>query len=202
MKYNTFSEVPSTSVVGAQKDLGDKLLNGTILFEEFTAFLKMSRVKRHKIFGFSSILDFTIGDVFQHKNQTLTLMYFSDKFKKRFFKPNKEKVITIPNSMSTLEEYVLPKNMDNDTIQKNTASIPLDTDTFWIVLYCLIIEPKLGKELLSYELRKDKVYIMQVQVGTIVHAFVVRWYRDKWDLDASSFDDGYDWLEGYVFLSL
>jgi hypothetical protein len=160
----------------------------------------MSEIKLKEIFGITlSEETFTVGEVFQHRNKSLIPQYFGDNFKSWMWTPAQGKTLTVPSSMNSPKEYVLPKKMNDTAIQKANGSASVDEDTFWTILYCLIIKPELGKELLNYELRKDKVYIIHVRVGGRVIAFRVYWDDDGWYLDADSFDDG-DWDEDVVFL--
>ncbi len=201
MKYNTFDQVPASALAGATTDLLQELRNGNILFEELTGFLKMDSKKRKETFGiFLAEETFAVGEVFQHRNKSLIPQYLGDNFKSLMWAPAQGKTLTVPSSMNSPKEYVLPKNMNDMAIQKANGSAFVDEDTFWVILYCLIIKPELGKELLNYELRKDKVYIIHVRVGDRVVAFGVRWGDDEWCLGAYSFD-GAGWNEGSVFLS-
>lgn len=146
-------------------------------------------------------ITFTVGSVFIESDLSLTSMCFDDNFRKRFYEPQKEKPITIPTGMFKLKEYVLPKTMWDNAIQKNTSSIPLNIDTCWVILYCLIINPTLGKELLGYQLIKNKPYLMHVEIDKTVYAFRFGFHNTKWTFFLYPLEYGDDdWPTGVVFL--
>lgn len=151
-------------------------------------------------------ITFIVGDVFQDRNKNLTPLYFGDNFKKWFFEPNKDKMITI-TSISKLKLYVLPRNMSDGIIQKNLQSTPMDMDTFWTVVYCLIVNPKFCKELLGEELSRDNRYVMHVQIDNVVYAFNFLWDVREWGLFAAIFNDNLEddadgWHKDRVYLYL
>jgi hypothetical protein len=143
---------------------------------------------------------FRIGAVFGHRVSGLVPQYHGKSFKD-FLKPSKNKIITIPLSMSKLVDYVLPKNMNDTEIQNATKSTPMDEDIFWAVLYLLIIEPELGKQLLGYELTESYFYIFHViMVNGNVRTVRVH-LRGEWLCFALAFDDeGIPWSQGCVFV--
>jgi hypothetical protein len=147
---------------------------------------------------------FTVGSVFQHRKKSLTPFYFGDNFKNWIFEPNKEKTITIPDGMSPIKQYLLPGTINDTGIQKNTASKPMQTDTFWTILYCLFIDPTLGRELLNYEVAKDDVYIMHVNDGCVVRTLFISfsWSGGEWVLVAGPFDFKDNWSKNIIFLWL
>lgn len=196
-----FNAVSAEKLAGLQIDLLQKMRNDKISVEELELFLNMSQTKRRKIFGLSELETFRIGDVFGHRVSGLVPQYQGDNFKNWLFVPSQNKTITVPTTLSKLTDYVLPKNMTDTEIQNMTKSIPMDEDTFWTVLYLLIIKPELGKELLGYELDKSKYYIFHVTMadGT-VRAVYVRWSGDEWDCYAYAFDYGSAWYQGCVFV--
>ena len=199
-------------VLGLQKDFSAKIStaldkNDQQFFDTLEAMLKASYQQRvefiEKVLGKRSGEEsFVIGQVFQHRNQSLVPQYFGDNFKTWLWEPAKEKVVQINAfGKNNLKEYVLPKNMNDTAIQNATNSTPMGEDAFWAILYLLVINLKLGKKILKYELRKDKFYVFHVKLtsGKVVAVFV-RWDDDEWDLNANDFDRITPWLEGDVFL--
>jgi len=91
--------------------------------------------------------------------------------------------------------------MNDTAIQKASSSTPMGENQFWAMLYLFIIESKLGKKILKYELQKDKVYIFHVKLtsGKVV-AVSVYWIGDEWYFDANEFVYYDLWNEGNVFL--
>lgn len=197
----TFNAVTAEKLAGLQIDLLQKLRNNKISIEELELFLNMKQADRRKVFGLPAMSSFRIGDVFGHRNSSMVPQYHGDNFKSWFWAPNQNRTITIPSNMPKLVDYTLPKNMNDTGIQNATKSTPMDEDTFWVVLYLLIIKPELGKELLGYELTKSNYYIFHVKMsdGT-VRAVNVGWDDVEWYCYASSFDRGYDWRQGLVFV--
>lgn len=191
---------PDYKLAGLQVDLLQKIRNNKISMQELEMFINMNPGKRREFFGITLPEEtFTVGEVFQHRNKSLIPQYFGDNFKSWMWTPAQGKTLTVPSSMNSPKEYVLPKNMNDTAIQKANGSASVDEDTFWAILYCLIIKPELGKELLNYELRKDKVYIIHVRVGDNVIAFYVYWGGGEWNLVARSFGSN-DWSKDIVFL--
>lgn len=97
----------------------------------------------------------------------------------------------LKNGMSSalLSEYVLPKDMQDSEIQKQTKSNPIPVEIFASVLqnFCKTAD-------------KSKCYIFHVQTPKEVVAVRVLWSGDEWDLDALDFDDDNPWFLGDVFL--
>lgn len=145
---------------------------------------------------------FIVGVVFQHRNSACIPQWFSDNFRDMVWKPSKERTIKIDRTSRKVNEYRLPKNMNDSTIQKNAKSTPMSIEEYWLVRYLFIINPELGKQVLEYELSKSNYYIMHVRLddGSVV-AVGLRWGGDEWDSDAGRFDDDGDWVEGRIFLS-
>lgn len=150
----------------------------------------------------SSVKTFVVGQVFQHRAKGLVPQYFWDNFKNLLWSPAQTKVVSINAfGKNNLKEYVLPKNMDDTTIQNNASFTPMKEDQFWAMMYLLIVKPKLGKKILKYVLRKDKAYIFHVKLasGKVV-AVGVYWDGGEWSFDAVDFDCVGLWNRGSVFL--
>lgn len=199
-------------VFGLQEDYGKKAHiamnnNDEQFFDALEAFLKANYQQKEAFIEEvlkrkSSVASFTVGEVFQHRTEGLVPQYFGDNFKNWLLIPAQAKVISIGAfGKNNLKEYVLPKNMNDTAIQNANSSTPMEENQFWAMLYLLIVNPKLGKKILKYELRKDKVYIFHVKLasGKVV-AVSVHWSDDKWHFYAGVFDYGVWWFEGNVFL--
>jgi len=210
---NTKIGVDPNRVFGLQKDCSEKAHiayknNDEQYFDALEALLKANYLQKEEFIEKvlrkkSGEKTFVVGEVFQHKNKNLTPQYFGDNFKSWLWVSAQTRTVSISAfGKNNLKEYVLPKNMNDTAIQNANNSTPMKEDQFWAMLYLLIIDPKLGKKILKYELRKDKIYIFHVKLSSgIVVAVRVRWGGDEWGLDADDFDYGYPWCEGYVFLS-
>jgi hypothetical protein len=132
-----------------------------------------------------TIGSFIVGIVFQHRNSVCVPQWFSENFREWLWKRYKERTITIDLTPRKLNEYCLPKNMNDSTIQKNAKSTPMSIEEYWLIRYLLIANPELGKQLLGYELKKDgPVYIMHLNFddGTVV-ATNFYWDIDEWNSD-------------------
>lgn len=199
-------------VFGLQKDYGEKAhiamkKNDEQFFDCFEAFLRADYNQKtefiEKVLGKKSgEQSFIVGQVFQHRNSGLVPQYFGDNFKSWLWEPALMKVVSINSfGKNILKEYVLPKNMNDTAIQQANISTPMEEDQFWVMLYLIVINPKLGKKILKYELRKDKVYIFHVKLasGKVV-AVDVYWYGGEWRLDAVDFGRVAWWRGGCVFL--
>jgi hypothetical protein len=181
--------------------------NDEHFFLALEAFLKADYQQKseliEKVLGrkFGEEKSFVVGEVFQHRNSNLIPQYFGDSFRAKVWEPSKSKRVSI-NAFgnNTLKEYILPKDMNDTGIQGVTKSSPIEDDQFWAMLYLLIIDPKLGKKILKYELRKDKVYVFHVRLASGgVFAVNLSWYGVEWNLGARVF--GYDfWSTDFVFL--
>ncbi len=149
-----------------------------------------------------SMESFIVGQVFQHGNKDLVPQWFGDNFKSWLWTSAQEKTISINVfGNNILKEYILPKNMNDTAIKNASKSSSMTENQFWVMLYLLIINPKLGKRILKYELRKDKVYICHVKLSSGVSVAVdLYWFDDEWRLYAYDFDYGNDWYGGCVFL--
>lgn len=111
-------------------------------------------------------ISFKVSEVFGHRVPGLVLQDMGEDYRYLIFTPNQHMVLTIPKSMPKLVDYKLSKNMNDYVIQKETNSTPMDEKTFFLVKYCLIIEPERGKELLGYELKKDGTwYLLQINLA-------------------------------------
>ncbi|MCX6755219.1 MAG: hypothetical protein NT068_01590 [Candidatus Nomurabacteria bacterium] len=199
-------------VSGLQKDYSAKAHSAVQkkdeqFFDAMEAFLKADYSQKAKfieeVLGKKTGESFVVGQVFQHRNKDLVPQYFGDNFKNWMWAPAQSRTIVVDVFRGvTPKEYILPKNMNDTAIQNANTSVPMEEDTFWAMHYLLIINPKLGKKILKYELRKDRYYICHVKLasGKVV-AVNVYWDDDGWYCYANVFDY-YTWNEGYVFLSL
>jgi hypothetical protein len=199
-------------VFGLQKDYGVKAhiaMNNSDeqFFDAFEAFLRADYQQKESLIEAvlgkkSRQKSFKVGEVFQHRNKKLIPQYFGDNFRNWVWTPAQGKTVSVGAfGKNILKDYVLPKNMNDTAIQNEAGSTPMKEDQFWAMLYLLIIDPKLGKKILKYELRKDKVYIFHVKLasGKVV-AVVLRWDDGVWNLFAHGFDIVHPWDEGRVFL--
>lgn len=205
--------VDPNRVFGLQKDYGVKAHiamnnNDEQFFDCFEAFLKADYNQKsefiEKVLGKKSgEQSFVVGEVFHHRNKALVPQYFRHSFRNWLWFPAETKVVSINAfGRNILKEYVLPKNMNDTTIQSEANSTPTGEDQFWAMLYLLIINPKLGKKILKYELRKDKVYIFHVKPasGGKVIVVSVEWCGDEWSFNAGDFDYIDCWYKDNVFL--
>lgn len=150
----------------------------------------------------SKTITFIVGEVFKHRNKDCVPQYHGTNFQNWMWTLAKEKVVAISAfGKNNLKEYVLSRNMNDTTIQSNANSTPISEDQFWAILYLLIINQKLGKKFLKYELRKDKVYIFHVKLasGKVV-AVDVFWAGGEWVVNARGFAYGGLRDGGNVFL--
>jgi len=200
-------------VFGLQKDYSEKAYiainnNDEQFFNCLEAFLKANYQQKETFIEEvlkrkSSMGNFIVGKVFRHTAEGFITQYFGDNFKNWLWRPSQAKTVSINAfGLNYLKEYVLPKNMNDTAIQNAVSLTPLmEEDQFWAVLYLLIINPKLGKKILKYELRKDKVYVFHVKLasGKVV-AVSVGWSDDGWSLCASNLDSDDWWYGVNVFL--
>lgn len=205
--------VDPNRVFGLQKDYSAKAhtavqKNDEQFFDGLEALLKADYSQKAKfieeVLGKKSGESFVVGQVFQHRNKDLVPQYHGDNFKNWLWAPAQSKTIAVDVFRGrAIEEYVLPKSMNDTAIQNVNASVPMEEDTFWAMLYLFIINPKLGKKILKCELRKDKWYICHVKLasGKVV-AVSVCWDGDEWGCGASEFGCDYPWSGGDVFFSL
>ena len=204
--------VDPSRVFGLQKDYGEKAHtamnnNDEQFFDCFEAFLKADYIQKsgfiEKVLGKKSGEQiFVVGKVFQHRTEGLVPQYFGNNFKSWLWESARMRTVSINAfGKNNLKEYVLPKNMNDTAIQNANSSVPMEEDQFWAMLYLFIINPKLGKKILKYELRKDKVYIFHVKLasGKVVAVYVF-WHDDEWYVHANDFDYGDWWREGCVLL--
>lgn len=205
--------VDPEKVSGLQKDYSAKAHSAVQkkdeqFFDAMEALLKADYSQKAKfikdVLGKKSGESFVVGKVFQHRNKDLVPQYHGDNFKSWIWAPAQSKTVAVDVfGGRALREYGLPKNMNDTAIQNANTSVPMEEDTFLAMLYLLTINPKLGKKILKYELRKDKVYIFHVKLasGKVV-AVDVLWLGAGWGFDANDFGYGNPWNEGNVFLSL
>lgn len=146
---------------------------------------------------------FIVGDIFRHRAEKGDRrLWLGDNTQNWLIKPNLKKVIPVLTDLGKLIENRLPNSM-NDTSIQTLAGNPglMNEETFLCVMYLLIFQPELGKQVLGYALQKDKVYLFHVMVDGKQVVFAVSWSEDEWDVSARAFDYGYDWSEGSLFLS-
>ncbi len=150
----------------------------------------------------NKIISFKVSEVFGDRNPNLVPQYFGDRYRNEIFIPNQNKVLTIPKTMSKLVDYKLPKNINDTAIQTETKSIPMDEDSFLIVLYLLIIKPEIGKELLGYTFKQYGTrYLFHVKmVDGTVRTVDVAWNVGVWRCGGNLFDVRGGWSAGLVFL--
>jgi len=175
-------------------------------FLSFEAFLKadyqqkselIERVLRKKV----GEEGFVVGEVFQHRNSNLTPMCFGYNFKSKLWEPAQTRTVSVGAfGKNILKDYVLPKKQTNTEIQNATNSTPMQEDQFWVMLYLLIIDPKLGKKILKYELRRDKYYVFHVRLtsGEVI-AVHLYWNDDEWNLNAYDFDVRWNLVNVFLF---
>ena len=145
---------------------------------------------------------FTVGDVFRHiAEKGDRRLYLSDSTQNWLIKPFVKKVIPIPATSRKISEHRLPQSMNDSAIQI-LAGTPglLEAEEFLLIMYVLIFQPALAKELLGYELKKDKYYICHVMVNGKKVAFCVSWDGGAWYFRDYDFDRN-TWSEGCLFLS-
>ncbi len=168
-------------------------------FKAFEAFLDKHECIKPLM---DAIKSFKIGDVFRHRVSSCVPQYHGDNFKLWLGQPSAAKTILLDFAQaSPLQEYILPENMNDTAIQNRAQSKPMTEQQFWLMLYVLIIEPKLGKQHFQYELSKSKYYIFHVQLdsGEVV-AVLVFWYVGAWFCYANRFGFDGAWNQAHVFL--
>ena len=145
---------------------------------------------------------FMVGDIFrQRATKGDTRMDISGNTEDWIIKPNLKRMVQVRNDLGNLSEYVLPENMDDTRIQEGAGNPGcMDLDTFFCVSYLLIFQPQLAKQVLGYELKKDKWYLFHVLVNGKKVAVGLYWDGDEWRWHAGDFDDGRDWSAGDVLL--
>lgn len=185
------------TVLGLNKAFADLqhrkfLENDFKFFRDYTFFIKKFSGRDH----------FIIGEVFKHRDDSCVQQYHVDDFMNNLFDQSLLKTIIVPHCIDVLKEFVLKREMNSEKIQTETFSIPMEENMFWIVLFCLIIKPKLGKELLGYALRKDETnYILHFKKNDdTVWTFGVRWNGDEWELNSGVFTSVSVCFRDYVFL--
>ncbi len=144
---------------------------------------------------------FTVGDVFRHRAEDGDRrLYLGDNFQNWIIKSNLKKIIPIRTDISKISEYKLSKNMNDTTIQEKAGNPgSMDLETFLCVLYLLIFQPALAKELLGYSLEKNKYYLFHVEIDGKRVACSLDW-DGEWYLNAYKFDNDNWWDEVCVFL--
>lgn len=144
---------------------------------------------------------FIVGKVFQHRKTGLVPQSFGFNFKTRIWEPAKEKVISIKDFADDLKKYVLSEKLNDSSIQQITRSTPMTENHFWIMSYLMIIKPKLGKKILKYELLKDKMYIVHLELASgKIETVHICFKEGEWDFDAFGFNYYLWWEVERVYL--
>lgn len=182
------------------------ILQEKMIAEDNLSFFKAYEAFLDKHEGIKSLVEeiksFKIGNVFRNRDSSCIPQYHGDNFKWWLVQPSSAKTIPMNFEQAIpLQEYILPEDIKDTPIQNAAQSTPMTEQQFWLVLYALIIEPKLGKHYFQYELSKDKYYIFHVRLdsGEVV-AVCVGWSGGGWGCSADRFDDGSAWDQGDVFL--
>jgi len=203
-------------VFGLQEDYGKKAHiamnnNDEQFFDCLEAFLKANYQQKETFIEEvlerkSLAISFVVGKAFGPNSvEGLIPRSLESNFKIWLWKPAQTKMVSV-NALGKnyLKEYVLPGNINDTMIQRNTNSIPMEEDQFWAMLYLFMVNPKLGKKILKYELRKDKEYIFHVKLASGKVVTVNVDFQDKnWNLKAYVFGDKYWYFrDHYVFFFL
>ena len=145
---------------------------------------------------------FIVDNIFRHRAESGDRrLYLGDNFQNWVIKPNLKKIIPIRTDIGELKKYCLPSNMNDSSIQANTNNPGfIEFDSFLCILYLLIFQPELGKQILGYTLQKDKWYVLHVMVDGKKVACHVHWRGDEWRLHAYEFAASARWYGGSVFL--
>ncbi len=146
----------------------------------------------YETLNLKDLKSFIVREKFGHHIEGQVPQWMSDTFQK-YHNKFKDMVIPIPDILPNLSRYVLPKNMNNNTIQKNTKSKPMT----WME-YCL------AKYILLYggQAVKGEVYIFHVEVDGEVRAISLHWGAGWWNSKDYSFDHTPDRDVGDVFVSI
>jgi hypothetical protein len=135
---------------------------------------------------------FVVSEKFGHRIAGQVAQWMSDTFQK-YHNKYKDTLIVLPDVLPTVKKYVLPNNMNDTTIQKNTKSKPMTWAEYSLAKYCLLY---------GGQAVKGKVYIFHVEVDGEVLALFLYWNVDEWYSYGYSFAHGGDWNAGIVFVSL
>lgn len=145
---------------------------------------------------------FTVGTMFRHRAEKGDKrLYLSDNTQAWYIKPYAQRVIAVKTDLPKISEYRLPGNMDDTAVQEAKGNPGfMDFDTYMCVMYLLIFQPELAKQVLGYELRKDKWYLLHVELpGGKKVAVDVNWDAGEWFFLVSDVD-GRTWDGGDLFL--
>lgn len=147
---------------------------------------------------------FVIGEAFQHRSENCVKLWLEDVFMSRVLEDVKRRTLAI-EFKNKVSEYILPKDMNDTAIQKAKKSKRLSVNEFFQLLYLLIVEPNLGKELLNFELnKKSKAYFFHLELVSGESAAVrIRWDGgdDEWSIEAHKWDPAKrPWRKGFIFL--
>ena len=152
---------------------------------------------------YNLINGFVVEQIFRHRAEKGDRrLYLSDNTQNWIVKPYLKRTVVIRTDLGKLSEFRLPHNMNDSTIQSEAGKPGLmDIDTFFLLWFMLIFNPELGKQVLGYELSKEKWYLCHVELPNGKRVAVrVYWDDDEWYFSAREFDDGYDWNEGGILL--
>lgn len=177
------------------------LLAGKATEQQFEAFVSQFRDKVEEVVSQIEKF-FIVGDVFRHcGGKGYAPMYIWKDAQNLLFTPNKDHRIDINNTIGKLRGYTLLTNMNDSNIQKNAKSIPISKDEFFLVLFLLIVNTKLGKEVLGYKLDTSKCYLFYVQIACEKLVTVSLFPgNDEWNVDCLDFNLNDAWLADAVLL--
>lgn len=203
-------------VFGLQKDYGVKAHiamneNDEQFFDGLEALLKanpqqleafIQEVLKRKSWPGS----FFIKEVFQQEPGVRHNFYFGQKFEETFWTPIKMRLVA-SNTLgeNILKDYELPENMSDTAIQNVADAKAMSEDQLWVLLRLLIVNPKVGKKILGYELRKNKVYMLHVELIPGKVFTVAIGHKEEGGsrlVDSFDFNQYSSWSSGYIYLYL
>ncbi len=121
----------------------------------------------------------------------------------RFVKPNRHQTITLQEDLPKLEVYESPGELTYDVIRKNAKNYQFMKEKLFLpVMYLLIRNPALGKQLLGVELKKRTNYLLETSTGGATICSVFLTYYDKmWHVEfCDRMDDATQYYKGTQFL--
>ncbi len=196
---NTTTDSAIETIDGAQIQNAIDQLGKGITQEEFIKWINNGcRLSYNLINGF------VVEQIFRHRAEKGDRrLYFGDQFKAWCVAPYLKHTVAIRTDLGAVSEFRLPRNMNDSTIQSEAGNPGfMDIDTFFLLWFMLIFNPELGKQVLGYEIRKEKWYLCHVELpGSVRVAVRVFWDDGGWRFGADAFDDGGDWRGGYILLS-
>ncbi len=125
---------------------------------------------------------FVIDDIFPRAGEGYTPIHLWPSVRQTLFEPAIERRIIIAETLpGKLKSYMLDETMSNEKIQIVTKSIPMNEDEFFVALFLLVANSKLGKDLLGYEINKRKYYLFHIKLlsGKLT-TFVCNWEHNEW----------------------